>query len=308
MFKPSGAKQTISIGLFYDGNYFYHVSNYYFRAHQRGSRISIKGLHDFITQAVSQKEGVDPCYCKIVDAHYFRGRITATEARERDSLYTERTFDQVLMRERVVTHYLPMTPVGEKGIDVLLALEAFEQAVYKRFDVVVLMASDGDFIPLVRKLNSLGCRVMVLGWDFRHEDPSSQIHETITSGTLMSEANYPMKMHELIDDPANGEDPWINGLFVERREYEEMLDIQPGKGADGAGIVKYINKSLKDGFGYGFISRGEENDDLYFYSSDVMDVDFYDLRVGDAVEYTYGTNDRGVCARQVKLIKKGGAA
>jgi hypothetical protein len=33
------------IGVFYDGNYFLHVSNFYNYFHGRKSRISISGLH-----------------------------------------------------------------------------------------------------------------------------------------------------------------------------------------------------------------------------------------------------------------------
>ncbi len=33
------------IGIFYDGNFFFHVSNYYQYHHERRSRISIGGLH-----------------------------------------------------------------------------------------------------------------------------------------------------------------------------------------------------------------------------------------------------------------------
>ena len=69
-----------------------------------------------------------------------------------------------------MTHYLPITAGGEKGIDVWLALEAFELAVHKRFDVVALIAGDGDFVPLLRKLNTMGTRVMLLGWDFKYVD------------------------------------------------------------------------------------------------------------------------------------------
>jgi hypothetical protein len=68
------------------------------------------------------------------------------------------------------THYLPLGPEGEKGVDVWLALEAYELAIYKRFDVSVLVVCDGAFLPLVRKLNTLGTRVMLLGWDFRWTD------------------------------------------------------------------------------------------------------------------------------------------
>lgn len=298
----SQCKRNISIGIFYDGNYFFHVSNYYFRAHEKGRRLSIHGLHNFITHKIAELEGTDPAYCHIVDAHYFRGRISATEAKERDSLFTERTFEQVLMRERVVTHYLPLTPIGEKGVDVWLALEAFEQTIHKRFDVLCLIACDGDFIPLVRKLNSLGTRVMILGWEFRHEDQYKQIRETVTSSNLLEEATYPMQMHEIIDDPANADDPLIEDMFVEKRDLDEVPDIEPSEKADGTGLVKYINKALKDGYGYGFISRPDEQDDLYFYCHDVAGLNFDDLKIGDVVEYVLGNNDRGICAKQVRVI------
>ena len=105
-----------------------------------------------------------------MDCHYFRGRLPALEANERQILLNERIFDDILMREGVVTHYLPMTRGGEKGVDVSLALEVLELTIFKKFNVVVLIASDGDYVPLVRKLNSLGTRVMVLGWDFEYTD------------------------------------------------------------------------------------------------------------------------------------------
>ncbi|RCU33026.1 NYN domain-containing protein, partial [Acinetobacter baumannii] len=58
----------------------------------------------------------------------------------------------------------------EKGIDVWLALEALEQSYYKHYDFVVLLAGDGDYLPLLRKLNAFGIRVMLLFWEFEYED------------------------------------------------------------------------------------------------------------------------------------------
>ena len=63
------------IGVFYDGNFFFHVSNYYHYYHERHSRISISGLHAFIRDEVAKCENTDARYCQIVDAHYFRGRL-----------------------------------------------------------------------------------------------------------------------------------------------------------------------------------------------------------------------------------------
>src|SRR4051794_21769804 len=157
------------IGVFYDGNFFFHVSNYYAYHHPRRARISVSGLHEFICKRVAEEEGSDVRYCQIVDAHYFRGRYKAQDAQEYH-LRNDRIFDDVLIREGVVAHYLPLVQnieggFGEKGIDIWFALESYELAIYKRFDVSVLITGDGDFLPLVRKLNTLGTRVMLLAWE-----------------------------------------------------------------------------------------------------------------------------------------------
>src|SRR6185437_13068799 len=102
-------------GIFYDGNFFFHVSNFYHYHHERRARISIGGLHAFVRQQVADCEGADPRYCQIVDAHYFRGRLRAADAEDRDLLYKERVFDDVLVREGVTTHYLPLSREGEKA-------------------------------------------------------------------------------------------------------------------------------------------------------------------------------------------------
>ena len=48
-------KNFTKIGIFYDGNFFLHVSNYYQYYHARKSRISISGLHDFIRHRVAPR-------------------------------------------------------------------------------------------------------------------------------------------------------------------------------------------------------------------------------------------------------------
>jgi cold shock CspA family protein len=202
------------IAVFYDGNFFSHVSNYYQFHHRRHSRISISGLHDFVRQEIARTDGTDTRYCQIVDAHYFRGRLRTSDADQRDVLVKERTFDDVLLREGVTTHYLPLAPTGEKGIDVWMALEAYELALLKKYEVCVLVASDGDFLPLVRKLNSIGTRVMVLGWDFRYTTREGVERETKTAQILLREATYPVMMSERIEIGTAAKDPQVQSLFI----------------------------------------------------------------------------------------------
>ena len=74
-------RRTVRIGVFYDGYYFSHVSNYYFYHHERRSRISLTGLHAFLREEIAKREGVEGRYCQIVESHYFRGRLGAADER-----------------------------------------------------------------------------------------------------------------------------------------------------------------------------------------------------------------------------------
>lgn len=213
------------IGVFYDGNYFFHVSNYYNYEHPRRARLSIAGLHEFIRREVAKAENTDMKLCQVVDAHYFRGRLSSYEADEQNKLLSERIFDDILMNEGVVTHYLPLRNrdgrYEEKGIDVWLALESYELSINKQFNIVVLIASDGDYMPLIRKLNTLGIRVMVLAWDFEYtDDRTGRLKKTTTSIELLREVTYPILMQEIIDNKVMRTDPIINNLFVHRELYQ----------------------------------------------------------------------------------------
>lgn len=294
--------KLIRIGVFYDGNYFLKVSNYYAYGHSRKRRISISGLHNFIKHQVSEEESSDVKLCQIVDSHYFRGRLSASEANERgDTLYNDRVFDDILMSEGVTTHYLPVKTgydgiKQEKGIDVWLALEAFELAFYKRFNVLVLIASDGDYVPLVRKLNTLGTRVMILSWDFEYSNDAGQKKVTRTSQDLLEEVTYPIAMHEIIDNRVKKNDPLINNLFVQTEQKRAIVKSK----AESTGTNISDILSLKNGFG--FIKYPPNN--LFFHYSSVIDTDFNDLQEGDKVEFTLSKKEDGQeIAMNVRVIK-----
>ena len=290
--------KLIRIGVFYDGNFFSRVSNFYRYNHPRTARIRIAGLHHFIREEVARFEEINPRFCQIVDAHYFRGRLTASEAQGRDLLYGERSFDDVLTREGITTHYLPLTQYGEeKGIDVLFALEAYELALHKGFNVTAIVAGDSDYVPLVRKLHALGTRVMVLGWDIEYEDDLGRTQTTRTAQALLEEVTYPILMNRIIEDRTRQSDPMIENLFiVSTRDNgsspveEEVISIDTYRGA-----IQVIKN------GYGFITPEVGGENLFFYYADLMNADFASLHIGDTVEYAIGQNDQGPCARRIHL-------
>ena len=272
------------IGVFYDGNFLLHASNFYNYIHPQRRRLSITGLHHFIRNWIAEEENADVKECRIVEAHYFRGRINASEASQRgNQLYNDRVFDDILMSEDIHTHYLPLRNLmgrkEERGIDVWLSLEVFELAMLRQLDVVALIVSDTDYVPLLRKLNAMGISVMLLSWEFDYLNEDGVKVVTKTSHDLIRLASYPVPMQEIIDDGLDIGDELIQNLFVapdskngghtgdKRKETSEILSIK-----NGFGFIKYPNNNL------------------FFHYQDVIG-DFGDLEVGDPVEFTIEKNN-----------------
>lgn len=239
------AEQVLKIGVFYDGNYLYHVSNYYAYRHELHARLSISGLHQFIRERVAHFEQTSPKYCHIVDAHYFRGRYSTQIIEQKGWLRGERIFEDVLMYNGVTTHYWPMMEGNEKSVDVALALEAYELTVLKKFDVCVVIAGDGDYAPLVKKLNNTGTRVMVLGWDFDFTDDRGVHHETRVSRALLSEATFPIVMSDIINKGLYGIGARCS-LFVSKNLDEAETEEEVESGAVDFGNFEDASEGMDE--------------------------------------------------------------
>jgi len=294
--------EVLRIGIFYDGYYFYKISNYYKYEHEKKSRISISGLHEFIRGEIASLTNMDVRKCQIIDAHYFKGRSLAKDMGEK--VQSERVFEDILMRENIVSHYLPLRYAGEgtiaqeKGIDVWLALEAYELAIYKHFDILVLIAGDGDYVPLVRKLHTLGTQVMLICWDFSYHNENGVIVETKTSRQLLSEVYYPVQMTQKVDQD-NSEH--LKDLFVTERFQETSFNFsqkapssastdasawadtaaitekQPEASLGSAEYVSTIFSVSPNGFGF---IKDEERNNIFFHYSRLTNCDFSELKAG----------------------------
>ena len=295
------------IGVFYDGNFLLHASNYYNYIHPVKRRLSLGGLHNFIRHRVAEEEGIEPSKCQIAQAHYFRGRLNAAEAAQRgNQLYNDRVFDDILMSEGIQPHYLPLRNLQgkkeERGIDVWLSLEAYELAMTGRIDTVVLIVSDTDYTPLMRKLTGLGLRIMLLSWEFEYVNDDGVKMVTKTSHELLSLATYPVAMHDVINYGVQQNNPLISEMFVapdpSRQAREQTFETSE--------IL-----SLKNGF----VFIKYPNNNLFFHYQDVVG-EFADLNVGDPVEFTIEQNQqkqdvaknvRKLLPSEIKKIAKKGA-
>lgn len=291
------SRDVVSIGVFYDGNYLLHVSNYYYFKHSRKSRINVAGIHNFIKHQTAEELGVNINLCKIVDAHYFRGRqFILNSSGGSNSLTHDRIYEDFLMYEGITTHFLPVKNFSgeyyEKGVDVWLALEAYEAALHKKLDVIALISSDGDYVPLIKKINSLGTKVMLLYWDFQYRNDFGTDVVTRTSQDLIEEVSFPIAMQEVIDNRSRKNESLINNIFAskdERRSVSAEQKVEAVVNSDEDKEVREgVIQSVKDG--YGFIIAEPKN--IFFHYNSVQHVDFATLKEGDKVEYYIQRNDR----------------
>ena len=142
--------QTISIGVFIDGGYYAKLND---DLNTRLSkRLNIKSLLNYIREIVATDCDNDIRYCQITESHYYRGRYRASVARDKNMLYGERSFEDVLIDNDIMCHYKHLREDGNGQV--------------VEFDYVVLITGDADHEMLVRKLKALDTKVILLSGDF----------------------------------------------------------------------------------------------------------------------------------------------
>ena len=172
---------VISIGLFIDGGYYAKVNLALENTLQ--SKINVSGLFSFIKKQVAKLEGADDKNCLITESHFYRGRYKAYDAQKKNLLYSERRFEDSLIENDVVFHYKHLREIEkdgkmtiiEKGIDVWFALEAYEIALFREFDYVVLITGDADHEMLIRKLKAIKTKPILLTWNLTNQNATSRL-------------------------------------------------------------------------------------------------------------------------------------
>ena len=173
--------EQLSIGIFIDGGYYAKINEGLGK--QLSMRLDIKNLFLYVREKIASAYSLPLEDIQVTEAHFFRGRYRANDANAKHLLYSERAFEDTLIENDVIFHYKHLREmenkggitVVEKGIDVWFALETYELSMIRKFDFVILITGDADHEMLVRKLNALKTKVILLTWNVGPQASTSKL-------------------------------------------------------------------------------------------------------------------------------------
>ena len=163
------ATKKVRICICYDGYSFKLVSNYYQFGHPLQSRLDFAGLEKYIKCKTAEAIGVPERNCIVTGKHYYQGVLAGWDITP-EQAKKEKQFNELLKQNNITAHFrnLHTNDEGnkvEKMVDQSLSLDVMEMAFHKEFDVLVLVARDGDFVPMIEKLNKLAIDSVLVWWD-----------------------------------------------------------------------------------------------------------------------------------------------
>ncbi|MBM4437711.1 MAG: NYN domain-containing protein [Actinobacteria bacterium] len=216
--------------VFYDGDYF-RKGQVYFRYKERRGWMNLVVMHRLIEAYVASQSGTPPDLTRVVAAQHYDGRAPSKLVGP-ERLDKERDFELALIRAGITPYYLELTeaPVQasetedqgcqliQKGLDVQIAIDVLDYAHQNRFDVAVLIAGDADFVPLVRRITSLGKQTLVAYFTFEGwTDARGAFHNpSYAARSLLEAASWSLNFNQLVVDSA-----WqdaVADLFLAPRE------------------------------------------------------------------------------------------
>jgi len=170
-------KKKIRVGLYIDGRNFQIINTYYRHVSSFQKNFDLSLLIRQFQKTIAKSLGLEIEDVHIPHRHLYIG----VEDSERD--YFNQTDGAEYLSAGITSHVYRSVRLEdgkrkEKGVDGALMLEAFELICQDEIDVLVLMAADGDFVPLVNMAKKYLKDVFLFYWN---EDLGSDYKEGINT-------------------------------------------------------------------------------------------------------------------------------
>lgn len=157
-------------------------------------------------------------------------------------------------------------------------------------------------MPLINKLNTIGSRVMLLGWDFSYERDGKE-YRTQVAAALIDRANYSIMMNKEIEARERRKDALIDGLFMDKTFSPPPPVNNPppiNQPVDDSRQGTILSFSLEKG--YGFIRPDGYGDNCFFHKSGILGIYPEQLENGMKVSYIIAQTDKGPAASNIRPV------
>lgn len=216
------------IAVYIEGAYFTKINMYYRYYNPIKSSMTFNGLFDFFKSEIALGFNIPYADCTICDSQWYRGRFSTAQIEKKyyeDSarlkqFSNERKMSDLFMYQGIKQNYYPVQINPKTGqasdsiVSMYLLADVMDAAFRDEFDAVILLLGDVSYIPLVKKLNKLGKKVILPVWNFEYTDQESGSTQTTRSSqTLVNEASYSIFMDELLSDSNEESEKLIKMIF-----------------------------------------------------------------------------------------------
>jgi uncharacterized LabA/DUF88 family protein len=189
-----------NFSVFFDGYYFYKIYNHYLT---QKTVFNIEKFIEFVRYEISKYLRISMDQCEVSDVHFYIGGVADT--------YGQKQLEKALVNARLGNniHRSRLIPTKdgekEKGVDGRLMLDAYKSAVAKKYDVLVLIAGDADFVPLVDDITELNIPVFLVCWD-------EKATKTAAAADLINSVTHALPMNEILQSKVQ-KNPFVKDLL-----------------------------------------------------------------------------------------------
>jgi len=221
----------LRVGIYLDGGYLQAISNYYYYETSRHTRIRVAGIQEYCRAYLSREYGRPPSQIAITEAHWYkvrmdkgrdkdRGRLRGVASNDSEQIQKERAFENHLIRLGYRIHYIGPYQAEAYTCATHLAMDCYDHAQLRRFDVCFLLVYRIEMLPLLNRLVALGIPVYVLVWNI--SSASFSLHNSLALVPQV-DAHF-LPMNDIVDGADSDEmTPMVDGLFLSS-EYGDHSD------------------------------------------------------------------------------------
>lgn len=205
MRKSFSQNSFLRVGFFLDGYTLKKVNEYYQNYHRYHACLDFRGLKSWVLLQIQKYFNKSNKVITLESHYYHPKRNPHIYAKSFNGVFK---LEFELLNAGYQVHYSDKVEEdGHMTPNLSLIDDAQMFASYCRMDAVVLLSTQGQYVPLADRLRIMGVPVLLLGWSFEYPKNRRYVHWK-TDSYLRNSCSHYVAMEKVLDhDPGNNVPP-----------------------------------------------------------------------------------------------------